>query len=103
MTILFLILINILLLTWACLVTYFVIKHAKILFKVEDQIIESLDILDNSYKTISKILEIPIFIGEPNIIESFNSIKRARDSILLVANKLDSSLSLDESEDDVNN
>ena len=72
-----------------CLIAslYYAIKFSLIILKVEDAIEESLDIIDERYRSISKILEIPIFYDSPQIRQVVNDIKVTRDTLLLIANK----------------
>lgn len=65
---------------------YYNIKFALILIKMEDAIEESLDVLDERYASISKVLEIPLFFDSPQIRQVINDIKHTRNSILKVAN-----------------
>jgi hypothetical protein len=78
-------------------VAYFAYKNAMIIFRVQDAIEESLDILDNRYESISKILKIPLFYDSPEIKNAVNDISKSRDAILYVANQL---TSIQEQEDE---
>jgi hypothetical protein len=64
-----------------------VVKFSLIILRVEDAIEESLDIIDERYKSISSVLEIPIFYDSPQIRQVVNDIKVTRDTLLLIANK----------------
>jgi len=66
---------------------YYVVKFSLIILRIEDAIEESLDVLDERYRSISKILEIPLFYDSPQIRQVLNDVKFTRDTILLVANK----------------
>lgn len=66
---------------------YYAIKFSLIILKVEDAIEESLDVIDERYRSISKVLEIPIFYDSPQIRQVVNDIKVTRDTLLLIANK----------------
>ena len=66
---------------------YYAIKFSLIILKIEDAIEESLDIIDERYRSISKILEIPLFYDSPQIRQVINDIKSTRDTLLLIANK----------------
>ena len=68
----------------------FMIKFAKIIMSVEDQIDESLDILDASYATISKVLQIPLASDDQYARSVVKSMKDSKRAVLLVANKLTS-------------
>lgn len=67
---------------------YYNLKFAKIILQMEDDIGECLDILDEKYKALSKILEIPIFFDSPQVRKVIEDIKSARGSILYIANRL---------------
>ena len=66
------------------------IKLGMHMLKIEDSIEDSLDILDNQYRSISKILEIPIFFDSVEVRQVIGDIEIARDSVLRVANVLTS-------------
>ena len=71
-----------------CIATYFAIKFALAILRTQDAIEESLDILDETYSVISKILEIPLFHDSKEVRETLQAIRRARTSILNVASAL---------------
>lgn len=64
------------------------LKLGKMILVVEDQIEESLDILDESYHRLTAITEIPVMSDEPVIRDVLSTIGRARYAVLEVANKL---------------
>lgn len=66
---------------------YYLVKFALIILRIEDAIEETLDVLDERYRSISKILEIPIFYDSPQIRQVIQDIKTTRDSLLLIANR----------------
>jgi hypothetical protein len=59
-----------------------------ILLTLEDSIEECLDILDEKYRSMSEILEIPIFFDSVEVRKVVSDIKASRDSLIVVANKL---------------
>lgn len=66
-------------------------KHLYMLEKYDDlveQVEESLDIIDQSYNGMSKLLETPVLFDDPIAVEMVNNAKMARDSMLLIANKI---------------
>lgn len=69
---------------------YYNIKFAKVIFQMEDDIGECLDILDEKYRSLSKILEIPIFFDSPQVRQVVQDIKAAKGSLLYIANRLSS-------------
>ena len=64
---------------------YFNIKFGKVVLKIQDAIEESLDMLDERYASISKILEIPLFYDSNEIRSVMKDVELARDKILEVA------------------
>lgn len=67
---------------------YFNVRHGIIILKMQDSIEESLDILDEKYQSISKVMEIPIFFDSREVRQVISDIENCRDSILYVANQL---------------
>ena len=82
---------------------YFSIRFGLVILKVQDSIEESLDVLDERYESISKVLEIPLFYDSPEIRQVVNDLKATRESILIIANSLgasiDSEIDTDEEEE----
>ena len=72
----------------------------RILLNVQDSIEQSLDILDERYESMSKILEIPIFFDSVEVRQVVDDIRVSRDSILKIANSLVSVDKKDELVDD---
>jgi hypothetical protein len=69
-------------------VSIFAYRSAMTIFRVQDAIEESLDILDKRYESISKILKIPLFFDSPEIKRAVDDIRKSREAILFVANQL---------------
>lgn len=65
---------------------YYNIKFALILINMEDALEKSLDVLDQRYASMSKVLEIPLFFDSPQIRQVIDDIRQSRDSILYIAN-----------------
>ncbi len=55
---------------------------------MQETIEESLDVIDQKYSNISKILEIPIFFDSPEIKSVLRELEDTRNSLLYVANEL---------------
>ena len=70
------------------LASYYALKFARTIIRVEDAIEVSLDVLNDRYGTINKILETPLFYNSPEVRQVLNDISLSRDSILYVANNL---------------
>ena len=71
-----------------CVLTFYVTKFGVTILKVEDAVEECLDVLDERYESISKVLEIPLFDDSPQVKSVCRDIKKSRDQILVVANLL---------------
>lgn len=84
----FLTAIIILLLALLIVSVWFNIKFGGMLLRFEDNIQEALDEMDESYKKISKILELPLTFDDPYIRQVVEEIGRVRDAILRVATKV---------------
>lgn len=67
---------------------YYCLKFAIMLIELRDAIEDSLDIIDDKYNNISKILEIPIFYDSYEVKAALNNLEDARNALLHVANKL---------------
>lgn len=71
-------------------------RMVKIITTAEEKIEESLDIIDECYSELYKVTQIPLFSDDPVVRNVVMLIKRSRDSLLLIANKI----SLIENEDE---
>jgi hypothetical protein len=71
-----------------CVSLYYLFKFSLILIRVEDSIEDSLDILDERYKKMTEILEIPVFFDSIEVRNCIAEIRKSRDAILFVANSL---------------
>ena len=71
-----------------CLSVYFNYKFGKTIVQIQDSLEESLDVLDQRYQSMSKILEKPVFFDSLEIRQVVDDIKLSRDSVLYVANVL---------------
>ena len=61
-----------------------------IILSVEDSIERSLDMLDESYSVMTKILDKPIFFDSVEVRSVVHEISNSRDAVLLVAKELTS-------------
>jgi len=64
------------------------VKLGRFVLDLEDRVDESLDTLDETYKNITGILEIPVMTDEPFIRQVLGDIRRARGAIVEIANKI---------------
>lgn len=53
-----------------------------------EQVDESLDIIDDCYKRISQASEIPVTSDDPVVQQFVSDVKRTKDALLLIANKV---------------
>jgi hypothetical protein len=67
---------------------YFNVKFGMMILGFQDNVEECLDIIDERYRSISQVLEIPIFFDSVEVRQVINDISRTREAILVVANKL---------------
>ena len=85
---------------------FFLVRFSLIILKIEDAIEESLDVIDERYRSISKILEIPLFYDSPQIKQVVSDIKATRETLLSIANRFASiderAVEEEENEDDAN-
>lgn len=66
-------------------------KHLSLLEKFDtivEQIEESLDVIDSSYGRMANLLETPVLLDDPIVVELLQSAKNAKDSLLVAANKI---------------
>ncbi len=73
--------------------SFFMIKFALILLKIEDALEESISVLDSRQESISRILEIPLFYDSNEVRQVHSDIDNCRESILAVANALSKNVS----------
>lgn len=67
---------------------YFLLKFSKIILRVEDEVEVALEVLDDRYKSISRVLEIPLFYDSPEVRKVVEDVKASREAILRVANNI---------------
>ena len=72
------------------IVSAFAYRTAMTIFRVQDAIEQSLDVLDKRYESISKVLKIPLFYDSPEIKRAVDVIRMSREAVLYVANQLTS-------------
>ena len=82
------IIIIILLLIALAVSLFYNIKFGLLILRIQDSIEESLDVLDERYASISRILEIPLFYDSKEIRSVLNDVEITRDTILKIAGSL---------------
>ena len=81
---------------------FYLWKFATVILNIQDSIEVSLDILDDRYKAMSEILEIPIFFDSMEVRRCVAEIKKSREAILYVANVMTDPLNKEEYEINLN-
>jgi len=61
---------------------FYNIRHGLWIIRTTESIEKALDILDERYSAISKVLEVPLFFDSPQIRSVVEDIKTCRDSLL---------------------
>lgn len=56
--------------------------------EINDQVEESLDIIDEAYASVSKHLESPVLFDDPVVVAMIRDVKKAKDAMLIIANKV---------------
>jgi hypothetical protein len=67
---------------------YFCIKFGITIIKIQEIIEECLDVIDEKYNNVVRILEIPVFSDSPEIKRMINELDQIKLSIIYIANKL---------------
>lgn len=67
---------------------YFNLKLSKTVFRMEDNIADCLEELNNAYARIGRVLKFPVGSDDPFIQEVVDSLKMAQRAVLVVANKM---------------
>ena len=83
--------------------SYFCIKFAMIVLRVQDELQNSLAVIDEKYESISEILSRPLFFDSPEVRQVLRDIESTRDSLERVASKLTSKLENKEEESSILN
>jgi hypothetical protein len=67
---------------------FYLARFSMTLIRFQEEIEKSLDSLDERYRSISKVLEIPLFYDSPEVRRVVEDVRACRESILQVAQKL---------------
>ena len=86
------------LLVYSAVVTFYCIRWAMIILKVQDSIEGGLRVLDEKYIKISEILERPLFYDSPEVRQVLSDLGETREMLNNVAK--DMSANLEEEEDE---
>jgi len=68
-----------------CISIFYVIKFGIIIVRIQDVVEESLDVLDDGYTSMDKILKTPLFYDSHEVKQVLNDIKVCRESIVQIA------------------
>jgi hypothetical protein len=69
-----------------CFLIFYTFKFAMVVLKTEEKLTETLDVIDEEYNKISKILENPVFFDSIEVRQVINSINNVRNSFLNISN-----------------
>ena len=65
---------------------YYNLRFGIMIIKIQDAMEESLDVIDERYASISKILEVPLYSDSHEIRKIHDDISATRESMLYIAN-----------------
>lgn len=80
------------LLCWSLYMNY---KLGKIVLNIEEEIEVALDSLDERYKSISKILQVPLYYDSPEIRQVLYDVEKTRIAILKIASSMGAAIDED--------
>lgn len=66
------------------------IRLSESIIELEEQVEESLDIIDARYSRLAEISQMPVAFDDPVVKELLGEIVTARESLLIIANKISS-------------
>ena len=78
---------------------FYCIKFALIIIRTKEAIEESLDLIDQKYQNISKILEIPIFYDSKEIKSVVLDLEDLKDNFLYIANQMAGEINIEEEDE----
>lgn len=81
---------------YSILATYFCIKFAVRLIKIQDSVESSLDTIDDCYAEISRILEIPVYYDSNEVRSVLDAIKETQNAVHKVAVSLSENFDTEE-------
>ena len=79
---------------------YYTFRFGMIILKMQDAIEESLEKLDESYASMSQVLQTPLFFDNVEVKKVLSDIDRSRASVLYVAGQLASIEEVEEEEEE---
>lgn len=66
----------------------FAVRYGKMALAWEESIADSLDVLDECHRDLSRVLSTPLFANSPEVRDLIARVKEARDAVLFVANAM---------------
>ena len=75
------------------LAIYYCIKFALIIIKIQENLEDSIDIIEEKYERINEILEIPVFYDSPEVKKVVEDLNQVRLSLLYVGDLMTSEFS----------
>lgn len=91
------------LIVYSLVVTYYCIKFAMTILRVQDSLQSSLDIVGEKYEAISEILSRPLFFDSPEVRQVLDDIESTRDALEIVAHDLANKIENDVEEENILN
>ena len=73
---------------FALVATFYCLKFALILIKIEDELEIAIEELDKSYVVLEQILQKPVFFDSVEVRQCINEIKNAQRLVMIISNKL---------------
>lgn len=81
---------------------YYTIKFGMIILRMQDAIENSLEKLDQSYASITQVLQTPLFFDNAEVKKVLLDLEQSRNSVIYVAGQLASIEEVDEEEEEEN-
>ena len=67
---------------------FYLIRFGTLILKVQDVLEDALDILDERYASIDKVIKTPLFYDSPEVRRVLNDVRLTREAILNIAKEL---------------
>ena len=95
MSLLNILIVCVLVLSVLCFIlTYKLVKFSLLIIEVEDAIDECVVLLDEKYRSVGEILEIPVFFDSVEVRRVVSDIRECQNAIVVVANRLTNDIGL---------
>jgi hypothetical protein len=91
------------LIVYSLVVTYYCIKFAMTILRVQDSLQSALDVVGEKYEAISEILSRPLFFDSPEVRQVLDDIESTRDALEIVAHDLANKIENDVEEENIIN